>query len=327
MPPPGLEKAAGTGTGTVGGGLVVRADNLDVLGRIPDGAVDLVYVDPPFNTGRRQTRDVLRTVRDDGGDRTGFGGHRYRTTRIGSRSFEDAFDDYLAFLEPRIVQARRVLRPTGSFYLHLDYREAHYAKVLCDAIFGRECFLNEVVWAYDYGARTRRRWPAKHDDILVYVRDPDAYFFDADAVDRIPYMAPGLVGPEKAARGKLPTDTWWHTIVSPTGKEKLGYPTQKPLGILRRIVLASSPPGGVVLDFFAGSGTTGAAARELGRRFVLVDSSEEALAVMRRRFRDSPDVAFLDASGGEAGLEVGDEIARILQPDRQAQQAVADAQR
>jgi site-specific DNA-methyltransferase (adenine-specific) len=325
MPPPGLEKAAGTGT--VGGGLVVRADNLDVLARIPDGAVDLVYVDPPFNTGRRQTRDVLRTVRDEGGDRTGFGGHRYRTTRIGSRSFEDAFDDYLAFLEPRIVQARRVLRPTGSFYLHLDYREAHYAKVLCDAIFGRECFLNEVVWAYDYGARTRRRWPAKHDDILVYVRDPDAYFFDADAVDRIPYMAPGLVGPEKAARGKLPTDTWWHTIVSPTGKEKLGYPTQKPLGILRRIVLASSPPGGVVLDFFAGSGTTGAAARELGRRFVLVDSSEEALAVMRRRFGDAPDVAFLDASGGEAGLEVGDEIARILQPDRQAQQAVADAQR
>jgi site-specific DNA-methyltransferase (adenine-specific) len=321
MPSPGLEKAAG---------LVVRADNLGVLGRIPDGAVDLVYVDPPFNTGRRQTRDVLRTVRDEGGDRQGFGGHRYRTTRIGSRSFEDAFDDYLAFLEPRIVEARRVLRPTGSFYLHLDYREVHYAKVLCDAIFGRECFLNEVVWAYDYGARTRRRWPAKHDDILVYVRDPDAYFFDADAVDRIPYMAPGLVGPEKAARGKLPTDTWWHTIVSPTGKEKLGYPTQKPLGILRRIVRASSPPGGVVLDFFAGSGTAGAAARELGRRFVLVDSSDEAFAVMRRRFEDAPDVAFLDsgaAGGGEAGLEVGDEIARILQPDRQAQQAVADAQR
>jgi site-specific DNA-methyltransferase (adenine-specific) len=330
MPSPGLEQAAGTGTGTVGGGLVVRADNLDVLGRIPEGTVDLVYVDPPFNTGRRQTRDVLRTVRDEGGDRTGFGGHRYRTTRIGSRSFEDAFDDYLAFLEPRIVEARRVLRPTGSFYLHLDYREAHYAKVLCDAIFGRACFLNEVVWAYDYGARTRRRWPAKHDDILVYVRDPEAYFFDADAVDRIPYMAPGLVGPEKAARGKLPTDTWWHTIVSPTGKEKLGYPTQKPLGILRRIVRASSPPGGVVLDFFAGSGTAGAAARELGRRFVLVDSSDEAFAVMRRRFEDAPDVAFLDsgaAGGGEAGLEVGDEIARILQPDRQAQQAVADAQR
>jgi site-specific DNA-methyltransferase (adenine-specific) len=294
--------------------------------------VDLVYVDPPFNTGRRQSRDVLRTVRDDGGDRTGFGGHRYRTTRIGSRSFADAFDDYLGFLEPRLVEARRVLRPTGSFYLHLDYREAHYAKVLCDAIFGRDCFLNEIVWAYDYGARTRRRWPAKHDDILVYVKDPDAYFFDADAVDRIPYMAPGLVGAEKAARGKLPTDTWWHTIVSPTGKEKLGYPTQKPLGILRRIVSASSPKGGVVLDFFAGSGTAGAAARELGRRFVLVDSSAEALKVMRRRFAACAGVAFLDASGEtprkptlgargrrEAGLEIGLEIARVLQTDGEPQ--------
>jgi site-specific DNA-methyltransferase (adenine-specific) len=269
-------------------------------------------------------------VRDEDGDRVGFGGHRYRTVRVGSRSFADAFDDYLAFLEPRLVEAHRVLKRTGSFYLHLDYREVHYAKVLCDAIFGRACFLNEVVWAYDYGARTRRRWPAKHDDILVYVKDPDAYFFDADAVDRIPYMAPGLVGPEKAARGKLPTDTWWHTIVSPTGKEKLGYPTQKPLGILRRIVGASSPPGGVVLDFFAGSGTTGAAARELGRRFVLVDSGAEALQVMKRRFAGARDVAFVDGlgarGGGEAGVEVGEEIARILQTDREPQQAVADAE-
>jgi len=310
-------------------GLVVRADNLEVLGRVPGESVDLVYIDPPFNTGRRQTRTELRTVRDQEGDRVGFGGHRYRTLRVGSRSFADTFDDYLAFLEPRLVEAHRVLKRTGSFYLHLDYREVHYAKVLCDAIFGRASFLNEVVWAYDYGARTRRRWPAKHDDILVYVKDPDAYFFDADAVDRIPYMAPGLVGAEKAARGKLPTDTWWHTIVSPTGKEKLGYPTQKPLGVLRRIVGASSPPGGVVLDFFAGSGTTGAAARELGRRFVLVDSGAEALQVMRRRFAGAKGVAFVDAlgarGGGEAGLEVGDEIARILQADGEAEEAVADA--
>jgi site-specific DNA-methyltransferase (adenine-specific) len=307
--------------------LVVRADNLEVLARIPSESIDLVYVDPPFNTGRRQTRTELRTVRDDdGGDRTGFGGRRYRTLQVGSRSFEDAFDDYLAFLEPRIVEARRVLRPTGSFYLHLDYREVHYAKVLADAVFGRDCFLNEVVWAYDYGARTRRRWPAKHDDILFYVKDPDAYFFDADAVDRIPYMAPGLVGEAKAARGKLPTDTWWHTIVSPTGKEKLGYPTQKPLGILRRIVSASCPPGGVVLDFFAGSGTAGAAARELGRRFILVDSSDEALVVMRRRFEGAPGVAVLGAlGGGEAGLEVGEEIARVLEADGEAEQPVADA--
>jgi site-specific DNA-methyltransferase (adenine-specific) len=310
--------------------LAVRADNLEVLGLVPDGAIDLVYVDPPFNTGRRQERPPLRTVRDESGDRTGFGGKRYRTERAGpSHSFGDAFDDYLAFLEPRLREAHRVLAPTGSFYLHLDYREVHYAKVLCDQVFGRAAFVNEIVWAYDYGARTRRRWPAKHDDILFYAKDPERYFFDADAVDRIPYMAPGLVGPAKAARGKLPTDTWWHTIVSPTGKEKLGYPTQKPLGILKRIVSASCPPGGVVLDFFAGSGTAGAAARELGRRFVMVDASQDALAVMRRRFAGMQDVAVVDllgAGGGrEAGLEVRAQIARVLQADRQADQTVADA--
>ena len=306
--------------------LVVLADNLEVLRHVPDASIDLVYVDPPFNTGKRQTRPVLRTARDDAGDRTGFGGKRYRTTRLGQRSFADAFDDYLAFLEPRIAEAHRVLKPTGSFYLHLDYREVHYAKVLADGIFGREAFLNEIVWAYDYGARTRRRWPAKHDDILLYAKDKGRYFFDADAVDRIPYMAPGLVGPEKAARGKLPTDTWWHTIVSPTGKEKLGYPTQKPLGILRRIVRASCPPGGVVLDFFAGSGTAGAAARELGRRFILVDSSAEAGVVMRQRFSSAGDVVFLDALGrSEPCLQIGQQVARVLEADRQADQAIADA--
>jgi site-specific DNA-methyltransferase (adenine-specific) len=323
------------------GGVVVAADNLAVLPHLPDASVDLVYVDPPFNTGRRQARTTMRTVRDDeGGDRTGFAGRRYRTVRIGTRSFEDAFDDYLAFLEPRLLETRRVLKPTGSFYLHLDYREVHYAKVLADAVFGRECFLNEVVWAYDYGARTRRKWPPKHDNILVYARDPERYHFDADAADRIPYMAPGLVGPEKAARGKLPTDTWWHTIVSPTGKEKLGYPTQKPLGILRRIVRASCPPGGVVLDYFAGSGTAGEAARESGRRFVLVDSSAEAFAVMRRRFASglsggapapsgvAPGVVFLDCTGGgKASFQIRREIARVLQANREPEEPVADAQR
>jgi site-specific DNA-methyltransferase (adenine-specific) len=314
------------GTMTPNAGLVVRADNLDVLRLLPDGSIDLVYIDPPFNTGRRQERTQLRTVRDIDGDRVGFGGKRYRTVHVGSRSFGDSFDDYLAFLEPRIVEAHRVLKQSGSVYLHLDYREVHYAKVLVDGTFGRECFLNEIVWAYDYGARTRRRWPAKHDDILVYVKDKDRYHFDSEAVDRIPYMAPGLVGEEKAARGKLPTDTWWHTIVSPTGKEKLGYPTQKPLGILKRIVSASSPPGGVVLDFFAGSGTAGHAAHVLGRRFLAVDESHEAFDVMRRRFAGMPGVVCLDAQRGrKAALEVGDEIARVLESDGQPYQAVADS--
>jgi site-specific DNA-methyltransferase (adenine-specific) len=273
-------------------GLVIHADNLAILPLLPDASVDLVYVDPPFNTGKAQKREQLRTERDENGDRTGFGGARFRTTRIGSKSFADKFDDYLAWLEPRIQQVHRVLKPTGSFYFHIDYREVHYCKVLIDHIFGRECFLNEVIWAYDYGARTTKKWPAKHDNILVYVRDPESYHFDVNEVDRIPYMAPGLVGPEKAARGKLPTDTWWHTIVSPTGKEKLGYPTQKPLGVLDRIVRASCPVGGLVLDFCAGSGTAGAAASARNCRFILIDESADAFEVMQRRFARDPTVRF-----------------------------------
>lgn len=265
-------------------GRVYFGDNLPLLQELPGESVQLIYIDPPFNTGRRQARLELRTVRDTHGDRVGFQGQRYRTLRIGSRAFVDSFDDYLAFLEPRLREAHRLLAPMGSFYFHIDYREVHYCKVLLDQIFGRENFLNEIIWAYDYGARTAKKWPAKHDNILFYAKDHRRYYFDADAVDRIPYMAPDLVGPEKAARGKLPTDTWWHTIVSPTGKEKTGYPTQKPLGIVRRIVQASSRPGDLVLDFFAGSGTTGVAALELGRRFILMDNNPEALEVMVRRF-------------------------------------------
>ncbi len=274
-------------------GRVVQADNLAVLAGLPDESLDLVYVDPPFNTGKRQTLRRLRTVRDEAGDRTGFGGRRYRTIQLGAQSYLDVHDDYLDFLEPRLVEMRRALRTSGSLYLHLDPRVGHYAKVLCDAVFGRECFLNEVVWVYDYGARAKRRWPAKHDDILVYVKDVHRYHFDCEAVERIPYMAPGLVGPEKAARGKLPTDTWWQTIVPPGGSVRTGYPTQKPVAVLRRVVAASCPPGGVVADFFAGSGTTGAAALELGRRFLLVDSNPDAMAVMRRRFAGVPGVEFV----------------------------------
>jgi site-specific DNA-methyltransferase (adenine-specific) len=258
-------------------------DNMDLLPRMPAAAFQLIYLDPPFNTGREQRRLRLATEADERGGRTGFGGRSYRTTVLGSTAYEDTFDDYLGFLRPRLEEAHRLLRQDGTLYLHLDPRESHYAKVLLDGIFGRECFLNELVWAYDYGARTKRRWPAKHDTILVYVKDTEAYFFDSEAVDREPYMAPGLQTPERAARGKLPTDVWWHTIVSPTGREKTGYPTQKPLGVLRRIVQASSREGDWCLDAFAGSGTLGAAALELGRRPVLCDSSPEAVAVMHDR--------------------------------------------
>ena len=273
-------------------GRIVHGDNLDVLKSLPDGCVDLIYIDPPFNTGRRQARRQLRTTASETGSRIGFHGRTYDTEVLASRSYADTHEDFIAFIEPRLVEAHRVLAPAGSLYFHIDYREAHYCKVLLDGIFGRASFINEIIWAYDYGARTTKRWPAKHDTIFFYAKDPRRYTFNAGDVDREPYMAPGLVGPEKAARGKFPTDVWWHTIVSPTGKEKTGYPTQKPLGIIRRILTASSNPDDLVLDFFAGSGTTGAAALELGRRFLLVDSHEEAIAVMQNRFAGNPAVVF-----------------------------------
>ena len=263
--------------------LILLGDNLDVLPRFPAGSFDLVYADPPFNTGGPQRRLTLATSAADDGDRTGFGGRRYRTEQVAESSYADSFDDYLGFLEPRLREIHRVLAGTGTLYFHVDYREAHYCKVLLDELFGRECFLNEIVWAYDYGAKPRTRWPAKHDTILVYVKDPARYHFDAEAVEREPYMAPGLVTAEKASRGKLPTDVWWHTIVSPTGREKTGYPTQKPEGIVRRMVQASTRPGDRCLDPFCGSGTLGAVAHALGRRYVLVDSNPEAVDVARRR--------------------------------------------
>ncbi|HKC27291.1 MAG TPA: site-specific DNA-methyltransferase [Jatrophihabitans sp.] len=262
---------------------VVLGDCEKVLPSLPSATCQLIYIDPPFNTGKAQRRRTIATVRDEQGDRVGFQGHRYATTELGRRSYNDVHADYLGMLRPLLLEARRLLTPDGTIYVHLDYREAHYVKVLLDDIYGRDAFLNELIWAYDYGGRARDRWPAKHDTILVYVRTPGGHYFDQDAIERIPYLAPGLVGPEKAARGKLPTDVWWHTIVPTAGREKTGYPNQKPEGILRRIVQASSAPGARVLDFFAGSGTTGAVAGALGRRFVLVDSNPEAVEVMRTR--------------------------------------------
>ncbi len=273
---------------------IIFGDNLDVLYSMEDGSVDLIYIDPPFNTGKQQARKQITVEQDGEGDRVGFGGNRYQTTVIGERAYRDYFDDYLGFLEPRLIEAYRILKSDGSFYFHIDYREVHYCKILLDEIFGRESFLNEIIWAYDFGGRSKTRWPAKHDNILFYVKDPDHYTFNRDEVDRIPYMAPGLVGKEKAARGKFPTDTWWHTIVGTNSKEKTGYPTQKPEGILRRIVAASSNPGDVVLDFFAGSGTIGQVCLELGRSFILVDNNPQAIAVMRERFEGENSIEWVE---------------------------------
>lgn len=285
---------------------VIAGDNAEILPHLPDRSFKLIYIDPPFNTGRIQRRQSLRTVRSANGDRVGFKGHTYVTIKGKITSYDDDFEDYWAFLEPRLEHAWRLLANDGTLYLHLDYREVHYAKVLLDALFGRDCFLNEIIWAYDYGARSKKKWPAKHDNILVYVKDPSRYFFNSEAVDREPYMAPGLVTAEKAEMGKLPTDVWWHTIVSPTGKEKTGYSTQKPEGIVRRMVQASSQPGDWVLDFFSGSGTLGAVALKLDRRFVLVDNNPEAMKVIERRIGygtvDSP-VRYVDLQTKE---DVGD---------------------
>lgn len=266
-----------------GPNLVIEANNLPILESFPSQAFQMIYIDPPFNTGRIQRRQSLTTNRSSEGTRIGFKGLTYETIKGKITTYNDQFDDYWSFLQPRLEQAWRLLNDSGTLYLHLDYREVHYAKVFLDALFGRECFLNEIIWAYDYGARSSKKWPTKHDNILVYVKDPDRYMFSNAEVDREPYMAPGLVTPEKAERGKLPTDVWWHTIVSPTGKEKTGYPTQKPEGILRRMIAASSRGDDWVLDFFAGSGTLGAVASKLSRRYVLIDNNPEAIDVMRRR--------------------------------------------
>ncbi len=264
--------------------LIYYGDNLDILPTIQDNSVDLIYIDPPFNTGKIQQRTQIRTVRDEaGGDRVGFQGKKYRTETVATKGFADYFDDFMEFLGPRLTQAYRLLAPDGSFFLHIDYREVHYCKLLLDSIFGRDCFVNEIIWAYDYGARSKKKWSAKHDNILWYVKDPANYTFNFDQMDRIPYMAPGLVGAEKAARGKTPTDVWWHTIVPTNGKEKTGYATQKPLGLLRRIVKVHSNPGNLLLDFFAGSGTLGQAATEEDRRFILIDNNPDAARIMVRR--------------------------------------------
>lgn len=266
-------------------------DNLGILKTLETESVQLIYIDPPFNTGRTQTRGTTTTTRNEDSNRVGFKGQRYDIVKETVLSYDDEFEDFWSFLEPRLEEAWRLLNETGTLYLHLDYREAHYAKVLLDALFGRECFLNEIIWAYDYGGKSKNKWPSKHDTILVYVKNPAKYYFNSTEVDREPYMAPGLVTPEKVELGKLPTDVWWHTIVSPTGKEKTGYPTQKPKGILRRVIQASSQPGDLVLDFFAGSGTTGAVAAELGRKFILIDQNPESIEVITSRL-NADGVAF-----------------------------------
>lgn len=262
-------------------------DNLVILQEyISDESVNLIYIDPPFNTGKLQQRTKIEVELDAQGDRVGFQGKTYRTHKRETTHYADRFessDAYLQFLRPRFEEAYRVLHPNGSFFLHIDYREVHYCKVMLDEIFGRESFMNEIIWAYDYGGRAKARWSAKHDNILWYAKTPKHYTFNFDEMDRIPYMAPDLVSKAKAARGKTPTDVWWHTIVSTNGSERTGYPTQKPLGILNRIVKVHSSPGDTLLDFFAGSGAFGESAALHNRSSILVDNNIPAIKCIMER--------------------------------------------
>ena len=260
-----------------------KGNNMELLSKLEDNSIDLIYIDPPFNTGKLIKRDNYKSKIDKEGSTIGFSGNSYDLTKVSSNSYNDKFDNFLDFLKPRLIESFRILKPNGSLYLHIDYREVHYTKTLLDQIFGRDSFINEIIWAYDYGARAKKRWPAKHDNILFYAKDPKSFTFNSELLDREPYLAPGLVTKEKAALGKLPTDVWWHTIVSPTGKEKTGYPSQKPEAILRRIITASSNPGDLVLDYFAGSGTTGAVAAKLGRKFILIDDNSQSIEIIKDR--------------------------------------------
>lgn len=256
---------------------VIHSTAIDVLINTPESSIDLVYVDPPFGTGQLQTLN-----------------RKKNGNVVGSFGYDDPNVDYVEWLKTHVEAIRHVLKPMGTLYLHLDHHWVHYAKVMCDEVFGRQCFLNEVIWSYDFGGRGKRSWPKKHDSILVYVKDADQYVFNWDDIDRIPYKAPEMqrVGrtPEEAAvrilAGKVPTDVWEMSIVGTNSKERLGWPTQKPVKLIERAIVASSPIDGVVMDVFAGSGTTGQAAHNRGRRFVLVDRHPLAIEMMRERFRD-----------------------------------------
>lgn len=268
----------------LGSNSIIKGDCLDVLKRIHKESIDLIYIDPPFNTGKRQMRQRIKVTHNSVGDRRGFGGRRYMTKKVGRADYDDSFHNYIdGFLRPRMEEAYRVVKPKGSLFFHIDYREAHYCKILLDEIFGRDSFMNEIVWVYDFGARNTKKWSTKHDTIFWYAKDPNDYTFNFSSMDRVPYMAPGLVGPEKAKRGKTPTDVWWQTIVPSNGNEKTSYPTQKPLAILKRILKIHSNENDLILDFFAGSGTTGEAAKQLNRNFILIDNHPKAVRVMKQR--------------------------------------------
>ena len=301
----------------VDGGKILHGDNLPLLRKMQTESVSLIYIDPPFNTGKTQQRTRIQTILDDDGDRTGFGGRRYRTTKLQQSGYNDRFDDYLGFLRPRLIEAHRILAANGSLFFHIDWRESARCRLLLEEIFGgaQHC-INEIIWVYDFGARSKKRWSAKHDNIYWFAKNPQDYIYNYDAVDLIEYMSPGLVGKEKSEHGKRPTDAWWNTIVPTNGGEKTGYPTQKPLAILNRIVRVHSNQNDTVLDFFAGSGTTGVAAQQADRKFILMDENREAVDVMKKRLTQKRSLPQKKAVGQHARmLEIFNHFRPLYRPD------------
>jgi len=288
-----LRRADGTEAGEPGipspDGRLVWGDGLDVMRVAPPASYDAIYLDPPFWTQRMHH-----------GERGAF-----------SDCWE-TLDDYLQWLAPWITEARRLLKPDGWFWLHADYHADAYLRVLADQIFDRRNFRNEIIWHYT-GRRTpaRRRFNQKHDVLLVYARSPASRLNPLfEPWSRAEYLrmkrqrlyrdesgrewiwghagrgrskAYRIYLDEQVARGRAIDSVWDLPIINTSARERSGYPTQKPIALLKRIILASSPPGGVVGDFMAGSGTTGVAAFQCGRRFVLVDRVEEAVRIAEER--------------------------------------------
>jgi len=268
---------------------IILGENSKVIPDLPKCSCSLIYIDPPFNSGKVQYRDVVSVARAGGvGDRIGFGDKRYKvlSSHMNVGSFNDSFNDYEHWLVSRIEAAIDCLTDNGSLIVHQDCWEVHYIKVALDKLFGsRDHFINEIIRSYDYGGKSRKRWPRGHENLLWYAVNPRDFIFNHDDIDRVPYMAPKLVGPVKAAAGKVPTDSWWYSIEGTKGHEWTDnqYATQKPVKLLERIVKVHSMPGDTVLDFFAGSGTTGAAAARHGRDFILVDNNPNAIRIARNR--------------------------------------------
>ena len=263
-------------------GVIVYGDNIKLLSKIPNKTIDFIYIDPPFNTGKKQWKyEKKKAIASEHGKHSFGRLYETKITEI-TNGYQDKFEDYIDFLKQRLVHAYRILKDNGSIIVHVDWRHSHHIRILLDEIFGEDKFMNEIIWAYDYGGKPKRYWARKHDNLFWY-RKGNQWVFNYDAIDRIPYMAPSLVGKEKAAKGKIPTDTWFITIEPTNSRERVGYPTQKPLRLLERIIRVHTNEGDLVLDFFAGSGTTGRACQILDRKFIVCDNNENAVRIMAKR--------------------------------------------